>query len=174
MLLEAIRLTVPHFDIEALDGRLYSIDEAGIISQIAKTYSNGGEHQKAAGIFNQLLTYVQDHYQDVTHPSRYLSPAALNYAQELCLMGCYEDALKIAELGQKACLDYGFCQSLPGLLAVMAECQYAMGEYRQSRELFCQAYYLYKETGNASGLAGVEEEAGKWLGLTFPLQEGRT
>lgn len=172
MLLEAIRLTVPQFDIDALDGRLYSIDETGIINRIAEAYSSAGQHKKAAGIFSQLLTYAQDHYQNVTRPSRYLSPAALNYARELCLMGCYEDALRIAELGRKACLDYGFCQPLPGLLAVMAECRYVMGEYRQSRELYCQAYYLYKETGNASGLAGVEEEAAKRLGLTFPPQEG--
>lgn len=173
MLLEAIRLTVPRFDTDALAGRLYSIDETGIISQIAEAYSCVGQHKKAAGIFSQLLTYAQDHYQNVTHPSRYLSPAALNYARELCLMGCYEDALRIAELGRKACLDYGFCQPLPGLLAVMAECRYAMGEYGQSKDLYCQAYYLYKETGNASGLAGVEAEAAKRLGLTFPPQEGR-
>lgn len=173
MLLEAIRLTVPQFDIDTMDGRLYSIDETGIISQIAEAYSSAGQHKKAAGIFSQLLTYMQDHYQNVTHPSRYLSPAALNYARELCLMDCYEDALRIAELGRKACLDYGFCQPLPGLLSVMAECRCAMGKYRQSKELYCQAYYLYKETGNASGLAVVEEEAAKRLGLTFPPREGR-
>ena len=173
MLLEAIRLTVPRFDPEALDGRLYGIDEAGIISQIAETYSNAGQHEKAAGIFNQLLTYMQSHYQDVTHPSRYVSPAALSCARELYLAGRCEDALKTAELGYKACLDYGFCQALPGLLAIMAECRHAMGEDEQSKALFCQAYYLYKETGNAKGLADVEEEAAKRLGLTFPPQEGR-
>ncbi|MBD5162352.1 MAG: helix-turn-helix transcriptional regulator [Oscillibacter sp.] len=173
MLLEAIRLTVPQFDIDVLDGRLYSIDETGIISQIAEAYSDAGQHKKAADIFSQLLTYVQDHYQNVTHPSRYLSPAALNYARELCLMGCYEDALRTAELGRKACRDYGFCQPLPGLLAVMAECRHEMGEYGQSRDLYCQAYYLYLETGNASGLADVEEAAAKRLGLTFPPREGR-
>ena len=173
MLLEAIRLTAPRFNIKALKGRLYSIDETGIISQIAETYSDAGQHKKAAGIFSQLLTYVQDHYMDVTHPSRYLSPAALNYARELCLTGRYEEALKTAEQGQKACLDYGFCQSLPGLLAVMAKCRHAMGEYEQSKALYRQAYHVYKVTGNASGLAAVEEEAGKLLGLTFPPQEGR-
>ena len=173
MLLEAIRLTVPQFDIEALDGRLYSVDETEIISQITGMYSSAGQHEKAAGIFNQLLTYVQDHYQDVTHPSRHLPFAALNYARELYLTGSYEKALKTAELGQKACLDYGFCQSLPDLLAVMANCRCAMGEYGQGRDLYFQAYYLYKETGNARGLAAIEEEAGKQLGLTFPPREGR-
>lgn len=170
MLLEAIRLTVPHFDLEAIGERLYSIDEMKIISLIAGTYSEAGQHEKAAGIFNQLLTYVRGHYQNVTNPSRYLSPATLNYAKELCLTGRCAEALHVAELGQQLCLDYGYCQSLPGLLAVMAECRYAMGEYEQSRALYCQAYYLFKETGSASGLAGVEEEARKRLGLEFSPQ----
>lgn len=171
MLLTAIRLTVPLFDLKSLDRRLYSIDEAEIISQIAGTYSDAGQHEKAAGIFNQLLTYMREHYQDVTHPSRHLSPAILHYAQELCLMGRYEEALENAELGRRTCLDYGYCQPLPGLLAVMAECRYVMGDYEQSRTLYCQAYYLFKETGNASGLARVEKDARERLGAEFPLLE---
>ncbi len=170
MLLEAIRMTVPQFDPKTLDNRLYSIDEAEIINQIAGTYSEAGQHEKAAGIFNQLLTYVREHYQNVAHPSRHLSPAALHYARELYLTGRYEEALETAELGQRACLDYGYCQSLPDLLTVMAECWYAMGEYEPSRTLYCQAYYLFKETGNDSGFAYVEEEARKRLGPEFPLR----
>lgn len=171
MLLEAIRLTVPQFDLETLGGGLYSLDEMEIISQIAGTYSEAGQHEKAAGIFNQLLTYIREHYQNVTCPSRYLTPVTLHYARELCLMGRYKDALKTAELGRRTCLAYGYCQSLPGLLAVMAECRYAIGEYKQSRVLYCQAYYLFKETGNTNGLACVEKAARKRLGDGFLFQE---
>lgn len=164
MLLDAIRLTVPHFDLEALGDRLYSINETGIIVQIAETYSDVGQHEKAASILSQLLTYMREHYQNVIHPSRHLSPVAFNYARELCLLGCYKEALETAELGRKACLDYGYCQALPGLLAVMAECRGAMGDYEQSGVLYCQAYYLFKETGNISGLTCVKEAAEKRLG----------
>lgn len=171
MLLKAIRLTVPRFDSETLGGRLYSLDEAEIISQIAGTYSRAEQHEKAAGIFYQLLTYMQEHYQNVTHPSRHLAPAALSYARELCLMGHYRDALEVAEQGQKTCLDYGYCQSLPDLLALMAECRYAMGDKEPSRALYCQAYYLFKETGNACGFAQVKAEACQRFGPEFPVQE---
>jgi len=171
MLLEAIRLTVPRFDLKALEDRLYSINETEIISQIARTYSDTGQHEKAAGIFSQLLTYVRKHDQDVTHPSRHLSPALLNYARELYLTGLYKEALETAEQGRRTCLDYGYCQSLPELLTVMAECRYAMGEMEQSRALYCQAYYLFRETGNASGLAHVEAEGLERLGPAFPLPE---
>lgn len=170
MLLEAIQLTVPRFDEGALASRLYSLEEMAVITQIAETYSEAGQHEKAAGIFGQLLTYAQEHYQNVTQPSRYLPWAACSYARELCLTGRYEKSMEIAALGQKACLDYGYCRFLPALLAVMAECRYATGAREQSRRLYCQAYYLYKEVGNACGLARVEEAARKRLGPDFPLQ----
>jgi len=173
MLLEAIRLTVPRFDLEALEDRLYSINETEIIGQIARTYSDAGQHETASGIFSQMLAYVRKHDQNVTHPSRHLSPAILNYARELYLTGRYEEALETAEQGWRTCLDYGYCQSLPELLTVMAECRYAMGEVEQSRALYCQAYYLFRETGNASGLAYVEAEGRERLGSAFPLPEVR-
>lgn len=169
MLLKAIRLTVPQFDLEALDRRLYSFDEAEIISQIAGTYSDAGQHEKAAGIFNQLLTYMREHYQNVTYPSRHIVPATLNYARELCLMGRYREALETAAQGQKTCLGYGYGRSLPDLLAVMAECRYAMGEEEQSRALYCQAYFLFEATGNAYGFTQVKAEATQRFGPEFPL-----
>lgn len=170
MLLEAIRLTVPRFDPDALGDRLYSMDETELIAQIAETYSEAEQHKKAAGIFSQLLAYAQEHDQNVIHPARQLSSAILSYARELCLMGCYEKALETAQFGQKTCLDYGYCRALPGLLAVMAECRYAMDEHEQSRALYCQAYYLFKETGHGNGFAQVEEAARKRFGPAFPLQ----
>ena len=171
MLLEAIRLTVPQFDPERLKRRLYSIDEMEIIGEIVQTYSEAGDHEKAAGIFYQLLTNVRQHHQNVTYPSRNLSPAALYYARELCLMGRYEEALETAEMGWQACLDYGYCRPLPGLLTVMAECRYAMGEQEQSRNLYCQAYCVLMATGDASGLEQVKEEGRRRFGPVFPWQE---
>ena len=170
MLLEAIRLTVPKFDLKMLDGRLYSIDETEIISQIAKTYSEAGQHEKAAGIFNQLLTYVQEHYKDAAYLARHLAPAALHYAQELCLSGRFEEALETAELGRRACLDYGYGYSLPELLAVMARCKYAVGEYKQSRALYCQAYCFFDVIGDAVFCAALKKEAQEYLGLELPPQ----
>ena len=169
MLLRAIRLTVPQFDLETLDRHLYSFDEAEVISRIAGTYSDAGQHEKAAGIFNQLLTYMREHYQNVTYPSRHIVPVILNYARELCLMGRYREALETAAQGQKTCLGYGYCLSLPDLLAVMAECRYAMGEAEQSRALYLQSYYLFEETGNAYGSAQVKAEACQRFGPEFPL-----
>ncbi|GFI53967.1 hypothetical protein IMSAGC022_00572 [Alistipes sp.] len=111
-----------------MDGHTHSLDETEIINQIGAAYSLSGQNEKAAGIFGQLLSYVQGHYEDVTRPSRYLSLISHNYARELCLLGHYEKAIEIAEVGRMSCLKYGYCQFLPGLLAIAAKCWYFLKE----------------------------------------------
>lgn len=165
MLLRAIRITVPGFDPQMMDGHLYSLDETEIINQIGAAYSLNGQNEKAAGIFSQLLSYVQEHYEDVTRPSRYLSLISLNYARELCLLGHYEKAIEIAEVGRMSCLKYGYCQFLPGLLAIMAKCWHFLKEAEKSKERYLQAYYLYQEIGHTNGSSMVSEEAMEYLNL---------
>ncbi len=165
MLMKAICMTVPGFDPQMMDGHLYSLDEMEIISQIGTVYSLNGQNEKAAGVFSQLLSYVQEHYEDVTRPSRYLSLISCNYARELCLLGHYEKAIEIAELGRMSCLKYGYCQFLPDLLTIMAKCWHFLKEPEKSRERYLQAYYLYQEIGHASGIAAVSKEALEYLNL---------
>lgn len=165
MLLKAICMTVPEFNPQMTDGHLYSLDETEIINQIGRAYSFNGQNEKAAGIFSRLLSYVQERYEDVTRPSRYLSLISHNYARELCLLGHYEKAIEIAEIGRKSCLKYGYCRFLPEILAIMAKCCYFLDEPKRSEERYWQAYYLYQEMGHASGIATVTEEAMEYLNL---------
>lgn len=65
MLFKAIRLTVPNFDIDAIEKGLYSIDEVKVINQIATVYSNHGESQKVIHIYDQLLQYIKKHFQNI-------------------------------------------------------------------------------------------------------------
>lgn len=65
MLLEAIRLTVPKFDLEEINRGLYSLEEVKVINQIAGIYSNNGQNRKATNILGQLLKYVKKHNQNL-------------------------------------------------------------------------------------------------------------
>ena len=47
MLFEAIRLTAPNFDIDAIHEGLYSIDEVKVINQIALVYSDHKDNKKS-------------------------------------------------------------------------------------------------------------------------------
>lgn len=50
MLMQAIRLTVPRFDLENIESFLYTKDEITIINQIGLAYSDDGQNKKAAEI----------------------------------------------------------------------------------------------------------------------------
>ena len=64
ILTQAIRLTVPDFNTEEIEKKLYTRDEIKIINQIANAYSCAGNQKKAADIFYQLLKYIRKHIKE--------------------------------------------------------------------------------------------------------------
>ena len=63
LLMQAIQLTVPRFDLESIESFLYTRDEITIINQIGLAYSDAGQNKKAAEIYYQLLKYVRKHFE---------------------------------------------------------------------------------------------------------------
>lgn len=53
LLMQAIQLTVPRFDLESIESFLYTRDEITIINQIGLAYSDAGQNKKAAEIYYQ-------------------------------------------------------------------------------------------------------------------------
>jgi transcriptional regulator with XRE-family HTH domain len=84
MLMRAIRLTVPRFELDHIKNFLYGKDEVKVINQIANVYSNGGEHEKAADIYNQLLAYIHHHFENLQHSEGLFPLVSFDYAHELC------------------------------------------------------------------------------------------
>lgn len=170
MLMEAIRLTVPRFDLEEINRSLYSFNEVKIIVQIANVYSGHGQHKKAIDIFSQLLKYVQKHYPNILQSGGLLPMVSYSYARELDLGRRYEDAIEIAELGWQSCVKSGHYQSLPGLIHIMGECYHLLGDDEKSENLYRQAYYLYQAIDNMRDLAILKTEVQQYLGLNFDTQ----
>ena len=107
LLMDALRLTVPNLDLEEINLGRYSMEETTLLNQVAVAYAQMGQPKKAIDIYRQLLKYVQKHYSDGM--SRYAGKfglVACNYANMLCKVGRYDDALEIAELGRKLCVEY--------------------------------------------------------------------
>lgn len=165
LLLEAIQLTVPRFNLDEINNLLYSIDETRLINQIAVTYSSAGKHEKAIEIYNQLLNYIQKHDQYLAQYAGHLSLVAHNYSRELGLCKRYEDALEVAELGKKTCIEYAHYQFLPGFLAIMAECKFFLHDLDQSSKLYCQAHYIYAAIGDEHNLQIIDNEIKTRLNL---------
>lgn len=104
LLMQAIRLTVPRFNLDEIERFFYSTDEIKIINQIGIAYSDDGQNKKAADIYYQLLKYVRKHFEETITSVGILPMVYFNYARVLDLCGRYEDSAECAEEGRKACL----------------------------------------------------------------------
>lgn len=167
LLTEAIRLTIPSFDLDEIGNQLYSADELKTIIQIANVYSNYEKNEKAADIFYQLLKYTRRHYQEIITSGGLSTLILYNYARVLDLSGRYSEGVKIAKNGIDSCIKYGHYQTLPGCLEVYAECCYFLGEIEKSAEAYYQAYYLCKLIGRKEDIEITKNEAKKYLNIDF-------
>lgn len=169
MLLEALRFTVPKFDLEKIGGRRYSVDETRLISQIALAYSNEGEHTKALELYGQLFDYVWKHDDLLSNFASHFTLIAHNYALELARCARYQSAIEIAEQGRRASVDYGYYQFLPGFLAIMGECYYWLGEEGKSKKLCIQAHYIYETLGDEHNLRFIDPDIKSRFQFEFPV-----
>lgn len=167
MLMQAIRLTVPRFDLENIESFLYTKDEITIINQIGLAYSDDGQNKKAAEIYYQLLRYVRKHFKETITLIGALPLVLYNYARVLDLCGRYEEGAELAQECRKACIQYGHYQELPRYLEIEAECRHFMGDEETSKELYYQSYYLCKVVEYQVGLEIVKKEAKEYLNLTL-------
>lgn len=167
LLMQAIRLTVPRFDLESIESFLYTKDEITIINQIGLAYSDAGQNKKAAEIYYQLLKYVRKHFKETITSIGVLPLVLYNYARVLDLCGRYEEGAALAKEGREACIQYGHYQVLPRCLEIEAECRHFMGDDEISKELYYQSYYLCKVIGYQIGLEVVKKEAKEYLNIDF-------
>ena len=165
VLLRAIKLTVPRFALETIDRGLYSLDETTLINGIASVYDQMGEVRVAAEIYRQLLKYVESHDRDLAEFAGHFCLVAHNYAITLERGKRYEESVELAQRGWQVCVEYGHYQLLPGFLSIMAECYWILGEEARARDLYYQAYYVYKAVRDEKNAVRVQKELKDHLNL---------
>ena len=168
MLMEAIRLTVPRFDLEEIKLGRYSMAETTVINQIARCYAHMGQKTKAIDIYCQLLKYIEKNDQELPKYAGHFCLVAHNYAIDLGLEKRYRECVEIAEQGRQVCVRYGDYQFLPGFLAILAECHYFMNEKAQSAKRYMEACYIYEAIGDEHNLHIIQQEMKDHLGLDMP------
>lgn len=163
MLMQAIHLTSPRFDLNKIDCHLYCVSEVVIISRIAISLAGCGLREKAIDIYAQLLDLLLERNPDHNR----LPLITYNYALQLGLAGRFEESLQISEFGQKACVKQGHYDYLPKFLHVKAECCYLMGEIDKSLELYHAAYYIYEVTMDTKNQEALKADVKERFGLIF-------
>lgn len=168
MLLEAIRLTVPRFDLKKILSFRYTEMEIVLINKIARTYSRSGNRKKAIAISRQLLKYIKKNNQSLDSYARQFCLVAHNYAIDLALEKKYEESIHYAERCREVGNANGYHSFLPGCMAIMGECYYFLGDRKKSTDFYMQAFYLFKAHGNKCDLALMKREMEERLGLKMP------
>ena len=162
---EAIQLTCPGFDLEDFRHGHYSMNEALLIHQIANTYSADGQKTRAIDMDRQLLWYIEKHYKELAEYASTFCLVAHNCAIRLGALKRYTEAIDIAEKGKETCIRYDTYQFLPGFLAVQAECNFFLGNEKESKALYLRAYYFYDTVADWSNREIVRKEMQERLGL---------
>lgn len=165
MLLEAMRMTSPKFDLDQIGQGLYTENEIKLINNMANCYIRAGRHYDAIDVLKPLLHYLQTHMKNIPPNRAQIPMVAFNYARELEIVKRFDDAIEIAEYAREICIDYGVYTSLSGVLMILAECHYHLGDHEKSVELYRQAYYLFKIIEDEDNLAIIKVEAKEFLGL---------
>lgn len=165
MLLEAMHLTSPQFDLDQIGRGLYTENEIKLINNLANCYIRAGRHYDAIDILKPLLHYLKTHMKNIPPNRAQIPMVAFNYARELEIVKRFDDAIEIAEYARRICIDYGVYTSLSDILMILAECHYHLGNHETSTELYRQAYYLFKIIEDEHNLAIIKVEAKEFLGL---------
>ena len=167
MQLEALRLTVPRFDLEHIGLGPYSAEELRLIKQIASTYTEAGRYEEAVGIYRMALEYLDVNGQRLPQYS-YLKPIyAAGCGNALSRMGRYQEALEITEEGLLASMESERYHEVATLLWVQAYCRYCMGEREKCISLYRQVHYMLAATRDMARLRYLDEENKKILGIEF-------
>ncbi len=165
LLMEAVRITLPKFDLNEINDLRYSRGEMALIIRIANAYALAGERRKVIDIYGQLLRYTRKHGWDQPRYADHLALILNNYARELDIDKRYEEAIEIARLGWDICIKYSEYRCLPNLLAIQANAYAHLGEKQKGEDLYHQAFYFHKALGDFNNIAHLKNDARDTLGI---------
>ncbi|MBD5119277.1 MAG: helix-turn-helix transcriptional regulator [Clostridiales bacterium] len=168
MLLEALRLTAPRFDLERVGLGPYSAEELRLIKQIASTYTEAGRYEEAVRVYRMALEYLEANSRHLSQYA-YLKPTyAAGCGNALSRIGRYQEALEITEEGLLASIESRRYHVVASLLWVQAYCRYCMGEREKCISLYRQVHYMLAATRDMARLQYLDEGNKKILGIEFP------
>ncbi len=143
-LLAAIQMTYPGFDLSQVKKGLFSFEEIRLINHIAVVFSENGDSKQALQIWEDLLTNINARFENIV-PSRTQKCLILyGLSREYLITENFTKAKNYAEDGRELAVKHGIYRHLPGLLIILAECEYQIGNIERSKELFDDAYHLCK------------------------------
>jgi len=168
LILQALRLTSPHFDSSDINSLRYTMEETLLINQIAVTYNQEGDRETAISVYRQLLQYLQQNSSQLPRYPAQVIMVTFNYALALVHEERYEEAVTAIEIGRQACIKFGKHEMHPQFLALLANCHAHLGHREESEIFYHMAYYVYLAFENLDGIEHLKNDAIDTLGLSLP------
>ena len=106
MLLDALDITHPDFDLEKVERCLLSIEDIKSLNQIAITYSETGDRRFAIRIYEQLLRYPGQNLLNIDVLLSVVPMLHYNCSRLLGLEKRFEEELEVAQTGYEICVKY--------------------------------------------------------------------
>ena len=169
LLEKAIQMTVPGFRPDKAENFWYRLEETTLLNKLARTFSMEGKREEAIDLYSRLLQAIEKNGQELEGYPGQFCLIAYNYAINLGLAGRYEEALELVERGQATCVRHNQFLHLPGFLAIQAECQFFLGEWEKSADLYIRAGYLCKILKNIRDIEILRQEMRERLQMDPPF-----
>lgn len=140
MLIKALNITHPNFDLEKFEHYLLSIEDMKSLNQIAITYSETGERRFAIRIYEQLLRYTKRRLFNNEALFSVLPMLCYNFSRLLGKEKRYEEELEIAQYGYEICIKYNRKQLIGKLLLNMGCALHELGREEESKKCLIDSY----------------------------------
>ena len=144
MLLDALDITHPDFDLEKVERCLLSIEDIKSLNQIAITYSETGDRRFAIRIYEQLLRYPGQNLLNIDVLLSVVPMLHYNCSRLLGLEKRFEEELEVAQTGYEICVKYNKARMMGGLLLNMACALHELGRQEESKQVFVDSYYAHR------------------------------
>lgn len=144
MLLDALDITHPDFDLEKVERCLLSIEDIKSLNQIAITYSETGDRRFAIRIYEQLLRYPGQNLLNIDALLGVMPMLHYNCSRLLGLEKRFEEELEVAQTGYEICVKYNRARMMGGLLLNMACALHELGREEESKQAFVDSYHAHR------------------------------
>jgi len=165
MLLDAIKMTIPIFDVKNIGDYYLSKQDQQIINMLAISYDEEQQHDKAIEIMYGLKHNYDMHCIDIREMGDHYPALIYSLAKFLLAAGKPNEAIELCEVALKVGKETRSLHRLPYIMGMKATGLAALGKIEESKRLFLQIINAFELFEMHDEVIMVKEYAKETLGI---------
>lgn len=171
LLLQAIHITIPDFELSDIPGYLLTSLEIRLINMLAVAYARQGETEKAISILSALKQSMDSSYVNRKERAQNYPLVLYGLSKYLGLAKRFDEAIAICDEAVIICRENDNLLHLPKILFNKAYCLNQKGDTAPCRRLIHQAYWCCDMIGKFDDRDTIKEHAQRTMGITIDPQD---